>query len=125
MLPIIVVKERNFLRGVRFSVYPDLAWTLSVQRKQVARLKYNPELRSVRHFTSKTLIEAYRLINRIATGSVSGLAAYFLSLPELQGQLQVPGKTAQNVKDYVLSKARPRIDGEVKVLYNGESSDQN
>jgi len=55
---------------------------------------------------------------------VSGLAAYFLSLPELQDQLQVPGKTAQNVKDYILNKARPRIDGEIKVLYNGENSDQ-
>lgn len=59
----------------------------------------------------------------LATGSVSGLAAYFLSLPELDDRLKVNGKTAQNVKDFILEKAYPRIDGEVKVLYNNEKSD--
>lgn len=59
----------------------------------------------------------------LATASVSGLAAYFLSLPELSDRLKVDGKTAQNVKDFILEKAYPRIDGEVKVLYNNEKSD--
>ncbi|KAL8909225.1 MAG: hypothetical protein Q9171_005143 [Xanthocarpia ochracea] len=60
-----------------------------------------------------------------AAASVSGLAAYFLSLPELSDRLKVDGKTAQNVKDIILEKAYPRIDGEVKVLYNNEKSDLN
>ncbi|KAL8788732.1 MAG: hypothetical protein Q9213_001546 [Squamulea squamosa] len=58
-----------------------------------------------------------------ATGSVSGLAAYFLSLPELSDRLKVDGQTAQKVKDFILEKAYSRIDGEVKVLYNNEKSD--
>ncbi|KAL8993004.1 MAG: hypothetical protein Q9169_006662 [Polycauliona sp. 2 TL-2023] len=58
-----------------------------------------------------------------AAGSVSGLAAYFLSLPELSYQLKKRGKTAHNVKKLILEKAYPRIDGEVKVLYNNEKSD--
>ncbi|KAL8880717.1 MAG: hypothetical protein Q9198_001930 [Flavoplaca austrocitrina] len=58
-----------------------------------------------------------------AAASVSGLAAYFLSLPELSERLKHRGKTAQNVKDLILEKAYPRIDGEIKVLYNGEKSD--
>ncbi|KAL9035431.1 MAG: hypothetical protein Q9180_004866, partial [Flavoplaca navasiana] len=53
-----------------------------------------------------------------ATASVSGLAAYFLSLPELSERLKRRGKTAQNVKDLILEKAYSRIDGEIKVLYN-------
>ncbi|KAL8884774.1 MAG: hypothetical protein Q9215_007251 [Flavoplaca cf. flavocitrina] len=58
-----------------------------------------------------------------ATASVSGLAAYFLSLPELSERLKRQGKTAQNVKDLILEKAYARTDGEIKVLYNGEKSD--
>ncbi|KAL8829647.1 MAG: hypothetical protein Q9191_001898 [Dirinaria sp. TL-2023a] len=58
-----------------------------------------------------------------STASVSGLAAYFLSLPELKDELQVEGKTAEKVKEHILKLAYPRIDGEVKVLYNGEKSD--
>ncbi|KAL8774328.1 MAG: hypothetical protein Q9209_001079 [Squamulea sp. 1 TL-2023] len=57
-----------------------------------------------------------------ATGSVSGLAAYLLSLLELSDRLKVDGQTAQKVKDFVLEKACSRIDGEVKVLYNNKKS---
>ena len=54
---------------------------------------------------------------------MSGLAAYFLSLPDLQDELRVDGKTAQKVKEHVMKLAYARIDNDVKVLYNGEKSD--
>ncbi|KAL9033289.1 MAG: hypothetical protein Q9180_006025, partial [Flavoplaca navasiana] len=66
---------------------------------------------------------SFALTAKSATASVSGLAAYFLSLPELSERLKRRGKTAQNVKNLILEKAYPRVDGEIKVLYNGEKSD--
>ncbi|KAK4694278.1 hypothetical protein P7C71_g3279, partial [Lecanoromycetidae sp. Uapishka_2] len=43
-----------------------------------------------------------------AAPAVAGLAAYFLQLPELQGQLNVPGQVAMNVKKYLIQRAYER-----------------
>ncbi len=124
MLLITAARHGKIPKGVLSSAYPALEWISSAQRKKAPHPRSNPELHSVRQSTPNATIKAYPLTNPTATGSVSGLAAYFLSIPELQGQLQVTGQTAQKVKDYILEKAYPRIDGEVKVLYNTENSDQ-